>query len=57
MKIFITGVTGFIGGSIAKALVESGHQVAGLVRDDEKVEFLKKQGIEPIKVVCQTLQL
>ncbi len=49
MKIFITGVTGFIGGSIAKALVESGHQVAGLVRDDEKVEFLKKQGIEPIK--------
>ncbi len=48
MKIFITGVTGFIGGSVAKALVESGHQVSGLERDDERNEFLKNQGIKPI---------
>lgn len=48
MKIFITGATGFIGGSVAAALIEKGHQVSGLVRDEKKAEYLQKRGIEPV---------
>jgi len=32
MKVFITGVTGYIGGAVAKALLDRGHQVTALVR-------------------------
>ncbi len=32
MKVFITGVTGYIGGAVAKALLAKGHQVTALVR-------------------------
>jgi NAD(P)-dependent dehydrogenase (short-subunit alcohol dehydrogenase family) len=31
MNVFITGATGFIGGSIAHRLMQNGHQVTGLV--------------------------
>jgi NAD(P)-dependent dehydrogenase (short-subunit alcohol dehydrogenase family) len=36
MKVFVTGATGYIGGSIAERLVASGHDVAGLVRSQEQ---------------------
>ena len=36
MKLFITGATGYIGGSIANRLVAAGHTVRGLVRDPAK---------------------
>ena len=29
MKIFITGIAGFLGGHIAKNLLEQGHEVSG----------------------------
>src|SRR5882757_4147354 len=48
MKIFITGATGYIGGSIAEALVASGHAVSGLVRGKEKAEYLQSRNIFPI---------
>jgi nucleoside-diphosphate-sugar epimerase len=32
MRIFITGATGFIGQSVARAALDDGHQVTGLVR-------------------------
>jgi dTDP-glucose 4,6-dehydratase len=32
MKIFITGVTGFVGRNLAKKLLEDGHDVVGLAR-------------------------
>lgn len=35
MKVFVTGAAGFIGGSIASALVKAGHQVTGLVRNTD----------------------
>jgi len=29
MKIFITGIAGFLGGHIAEKLIEDGHEVSG----------------------------
>lgn len=48
MKFFITGVTGYIGGSVAKILLEAGHSVYGLTRSTEKVADVKKMGVEPV---------
>jgi uncharacterized protein YbjT (DUF2867 family) len=48
MKIFVTGATGYIGGSIAERLVALGHDVSGLVRSANKIPPLKERGIEPV---------
>lgn len=52
MKIFITGASGFIGGSIAAHLVRAGHQVRGLIRNPEQRAEqraeLQRLGIEPV---------
>jgi len=48
MRIFVTGATGYIGGSVAERLVVSGHTVVGLVRSREKALLLKERGIDPI---------
>ena len=36
MKIFITGATGYIGGSVAATMRDAGHEVLGLVRSNER---------------------
>ena len=48
MKIFITGATGYIGGSIAHRLIAEGHQVTGLVRSDSRAEQAQARGILPV---------
>jgi nucleoside-diphosphate-sugar epimerase len=48
MKIFMTGASGFIGGSVARRLLTAGHSIRGLVRDAEKAKRLKALGIEPV---------
>jgi nucleoside-diphosphate-sugar epimerase len=48
MKVFITGATGYIGGSVAERLVAIGHEVNGLVRSANKIPLLEERGIEPI---------
>jgi nucleoside-diphosphate-sugar epimerase len=48
MKVFVTGATGYIGGSVAARLVNSGYEVLGLVRSEEKAHILKGRGIEPV---------
>ena len=48
MKVFITGATGYIGGSLAVKLVANGHHVSGLVRTQDKAAQLKATGIEPV---------
>ncbi len=48
MKVFVTGATGYIGGSVSDRLVDSGYQVLGLVRSEEKAKLLKARGIEPV---------
>ncbi|MDX9866058.1 MAG: NAD-dependent epimerase/dehydratase family protein [Anaerolineaceae bacterium] len=44
MKIFITGGTGFIGGHVARRLVEAGHQLHGLVRETSDTSSLQEMG-------------
>lgn len=49
MKVFVTGATGYIGGSVATRLLEAGHEVIGLARSEEADLALKKRGIEPLR--------
>ena len=48
MKIFMTGATGYIGGSVAERLMREGHTIAGLVRSESGAEELRKRGIRPV---------
>jgi len=48
MDIFLTGATGYIGGTVAIRLIEAGHSVRGLVRTSAKAELLARHGIEPV---------
>jgi nucleoside-diphosphate-sugar epimerase len=48
MKIFCTGASGYIGGSVAAHLIAAGHQVTGLVRSSDKADAVRALGIEPI---------
>jgi nucleoside-diphosphate-sugar epimerase len=48
MKVFCTGASGYIGGSVAAHLVAAGHQVTGLVRSQEKADAVRARGIEPL---------
>nr|WP_042189241.1 NAD-dependent epimerase/dehydratase family protein [Kibdelosporangium sp. MJ126-NF4]CTQ97846.1 Nucleoside-diphosphate-sugar epimerases [Kibdelosporangium sp. MJ126-NF4] len=46
MRVFLTGVTGYIGGSVAVGLVRAGHQVVGLTRRADTADALAGLGIE-----------
>ena len=48
MKVFITGATGYIGGSLAHRLLAEGHQVTGLVRSEARAEQARARGIVPL---------
>src|SRR6185436_15510591 len=48
MKIFLTGATGYIGGSVAERLLREGHAITGLVRTKEGAQEISKRGMRPI---------
>jgi nucleoside-diphosphate-sugar epimerase len=48
MKVFLTGTTGYIGGTVAVRLIAAGHQVAGLVRSGAQEPRVRALGIEPV---------
>lgn len=48
MNVFIMGATGYIGGSVAEALVKKEFAVSGLVRNQEKAEYLASRNIQPV---------
>ena len=48
MKIFITGASGYIGGSVAAALIARGDTVSGLARSEQSAAALKERGIAPV---------
>jgi len=47
-RIFITGATGFIGGSVAQRLVAVGADVRGLARSRTRATVLESLGVRPI---------
>ena len=49
MKVFITGASGYIGGSVAAHLVAAGHEVSGLARTEETAAALEKTGIASVR--------
>lgn len=46
MRYFITGATGFIGGHVARQLVDAGHHVVALARDPARATDLAGLGVE-----------
>jgi nucleoside-diphosphate-sugar epimerase len=48
MNVFVTGAGGYIGGSVAAALIKRGHRVRGLTRSAVGAEQLKSYAIDPV---------
>jgi nucleoside-diphosphate-sugar epimerase len=48
MNIFLTGASGYIGGSVAAALLAEGHRVRGLTRGADSARLLGERGIDPV---------
>ncbi len=48
MRILCTGAAGYIGGSVANRLMQSGHHVIGLVRSQKRADQVRRLGIEPL---------
>jgi nucleoside-diphosphate-sugar epimerase len=48
MKIFVTGATGYIGGSVAERLLREGHVITGLVRTESGARELEARGMRAV---------
>ncbi|MGF9966461.1 NAD-dependent epimerase/dehydratase family protein [Bacillus rhizoplanae] len=48
MKIFLAGATGVIGRSLIPLLVQEGHEVFGMIRDDSHAGVMTKMGAKPV---------
>lgn len=48
MRIFCTGASGYIGGSVAVAMRAAGHEVSGLVRSRESAALVEALGVQPV---------
>lgn len=47
-KVLITGITGYIGGSVAKLLLAKNYEVYGLVRKAEDVSKVEQFGAKAV---------
>lgn len=47
-NVFITGITGYIGGSVAQKLLALGYPVSGLVRKENDLQWLRSQGMDGV---------
>jgi nucleoside-diphosphate-sugar epimerase len=49
MNIFMTGASGYIGGTVADSLLKAGHKVTGLARNEASAEKLRKHGMHALR--------
>lgn len=56
-KIFIIGITGYIGGTIALKLKEKGYEVLGLARKDADINSLNALGFNIVKGSLQNVEV
>jgi nucleoside-diphosphate-sugar epimerase len=49
MKIFMTGASGYIGGTVADSLIKAGHSITGLARTQDTAAKLRAHGIEAVR--------
>ncbi len=48
MRVFLTGATGYVGAVVAEKLLQNGHRVLGLARNETSEVRLRERGIEPM---------
>jgi len=48
-RVLVTGATGFVGGTVARALAEHGYRVRALVRPGRDASELRDLGVEPVE--------
>ncbi|MFD2351040.1 NAD-dependent epimerase/dehydratase family protein [Nonomuraea ferruginea] len=48
MKIFITGGSGFVGGTLVHRLLAEGHEVMALARSGSSIQRVRAAGAEPV---------
>ncbi len=56
MKIFLTGASGYIGGSLAESLLADGHEIHGLARNEERAQQLRSRGMHAIVATLDDLE-
>jgi nucleoside-diphosphate-sugar epimerase len=49
MTVFMTGASGYIGGTVADSLLKAGHRITGLARNDAAAAKLRKHGMEVLR--------
>jgi 2-alkyl-3-oxoalkanoate reductase len=48
VRVFLAGATGAIGGPLVSQLIQRGHQVTGTTRSHDRVDPLRRLGVEPV---------
>jgi len=57
-KIFLMGITGYVGGSVFAALQASGnHSISALLRSQQKADWLTFHGVRPVLGDLNNLEL
>jgi len=57
MKIFVTGASGYVGGTVLAALLRDGHKIRGLVRSEQRADQVRALGVEPVRGTLADLPL
>lgn len=57
MRIFVTGATGYVGGAVARALADAGHEVVALARSAGADKELRDAGYATVEALVLDQQV